>query len=67
MCVQKADIKPLAESIYPLVDQRLDAELPASSAYWEAESLRSKLIAASPQYAAMLGGWQNVEPTPDDF
>ena len=65
--VQKADIKPLAESIFPLVDQRADAELPGSSAYWEAEGLRAKLIAASPQYAAMLSGWQDVEPTPDDF
>lgn len=64
---EKADIKPLAESIFALVDQRADAELPASSAYQEAETLRAKLIAASPQYAGMLSGWQDVEPTPDDF
>ena len=57
----------MAESIFPLVDQRIDAELPTSGAFWEAESLRAKLIAASPQYAAMLSGWQVVEPTPDDF
>lgn len=64
---EKADIKPLAESIFPLVDQRIDAELPLNGAFWEAESLRAKLIAASPQYANMLSGWQEVEPTPDDF
>ena len=48
------------------MEQRADAELPASGACWEEESLRAKLIAASPQHVAMLSGWPDVKPTPVD-
>ena len=51
--------------MYPLVDQRKEMELPHSTAYREAESLRAKLAAASPQYAAMLAGWEDTEVTPE--
>ena len=62
---QKGDLRPLAESVYPLVDQRIEMELPTGTAYREAESLRAKLSAASPQYAAMLAGWEETEVTPE--
>ena len=51
--------------MYPLVDQRKEIELPHGIAYREAESLRAKLAAASPQYAAMLAGWEDIEVTPE--
>ena len=63
--LQKADLRRLAESVYPLVDQRIEVELPHGIAYQEAESLRAKLAAASPQYAAMLAGWEDTEVTPE--
>ena len=51
--------------MYPLVDMRQDASLPYSSAYQEADALRAKLIAGSPQYAALLSGWQDTPVTPE--
>lgn len=65
--VQRAAIKELAESLFPLVDARIDEVLPASEAYREAEAVREALIAKSPEYRALLSGWEDTEVTPDDM
>jgi len=65
--VQKAAIKPLAESLFPLVEARVDEVLPASEAYRDAEALREALVARSPEYRAILSGWEDTPVTPDDM
>lgn len=65
--MQKAGIKELAESLFPLVDARVDEVLPASEVYREAEAVREALIKRSPEYAAMLSGWEDTEVTPNDM
>lgn len=64
---ERAAIKDLAESLFPLVDARIDEVLPASEAYREAEAVREALIAKSPEYRALLSGWEDTEVTPDDL
>lgn len=65
--MQKAAIKPLAESLFPLVEARVDEVLPASEAYRDAEALREALVARSPEYRAILSGWEDTPVTPDDM
>ena len=64
---QKAAIKDLAESLFPLADARVDETLPASEAYRGAEALREALVARSPEYKALLSGWEDTPVTPDDM
>lgn len=64
---EKAGIKELAESLFPLADERQGEVLPSSEAYRDAEAVREQLIAQSPEYKALLSGWEDTEVTPDDL
>lgn len=64
--VQREAIEPLAEAMFPLVDARVDEVLPTSEAYRDSELLRERLVSASPEWAALLSGWENTPVTPND-
>lgn len=63
---EREAIEPLAEAMFPLVDARVDEVLPTSEAYRDSELLRERLVSQSPEWAALLSGWESTAVTPND-